>query len=97
MVKDYKKKVLKFEDGGYVGDEERKKELLARLAKKYPDEYGALPVTVKDRKTGKIDVDQSVRLRARNESEGFKQKLDRKYPNAAPTSALYKTKRKTGG
>lgn len=98
MAKDYKKKVLMAASGGYVDEEDKKVARLKRLETSSPDEYGALPVTVKDRKTGKIDVEESAKMRGRNSAEGYFQELDRRYPDS-PISKRYKAKddRKKGG
>lgn len=99
MAKDYKKKVLMAASGGSVETEDDKANRLKRFAKNYPDPYGALPVTVKDRKTGKIDVEASVKMGGRNEAEGLYQKLDRRFQTLSPMSKRYKAKddRKKGG
>lgn len=86
------KVISKYSGGGLVGEEKKKAARLDSLEKSFPDERGALPVTVIDRKTGKIDERGSIRMRARNEGEGLYQELDRKYPNAKPLSARYKAK-----
>lgn len=88
------KVVRKFAGGGSVDEdsEEDKKAQLEGMEKRLPSENGTLPVTVIDRKTGKIDVRESARMRGRNEAEGFFQELDEKYPRSEAISLRYKAK-----